>query len=335
MLGEQAGGAKGPRLARFATGRSGSRFDPLQQPLSKQRPYDSEHRHANPEDDEGCHFKSCLRYDSAVLKDPEFGRLLVLDSTDEFTPAGSLSAPLAGQKAVLVAGDRGRLVTLPSAQASSHRLERRLDLTVLPGRVLSARVESRFFGEFGREARSDYHQSSLDRRRNLEGRWTRLWPGAVVGDYTVETEATDGAFVEKSTISRIPLTTSGTEIGVPPFPGASWDLDRVPLGKRKSPVDYVFPRTVHYEVSLQGLPPGAALPESQRLEGNGWAVETTIRTEPPVPRAFRSRQLPGAAEILERGFDAGQRHGPICSLTPGHRLSGKERRERERHRPTP
>src|SRR3989449_6982983 len=148
------------------------------------------------------------RYDSAILKDPDFGRLLVLDSTDEFTPSGSLSASLAGQRAVLVAGARGKLVTLPSAEASSHRLERRLEFTVLPEGALSARAETRLFGEFGREARSDFHQSSINRRRNVEGRWTRLWPGAAVEDYTVESETSDGAFLEKSTISRIPLTPS-------------------------------------------------------------------------------------------------------------------------------
>jgi hypothetical protein len=219
------------------------------------------------------------RYESAVLKDPDLGRLLVLDSTDEFTPSGSLSAALAGQKAVLVAGTRGKLVTLPSADASSHRLERRLDMTVLPGGVLSARVETRLFGECGREARSDLRQSSLDRRRNAESRWTHLWPGAAVEDYSVETEAADGAFVETSTISRIPLTTSGTEIGLPLFPGASWDLERVPLGKRKNPVEYGYPRTLHYQVSVEGLPARVMLPESQHIEGDGWAAETRIRKD--------------------------------------------------------
>ena len=216
------------------------------------------------------------RYDSAVLKDPDFGRLLVLDSTDEFTPAGTLSAPLAGQRAVLVAGARGKLVTLPPAEASSHRLETRLDLTVLPGGAFSVRAETRLYGEFASEARSDFHASSVNRRRNTESRWTRLWPGAAVEDYAVVPEATDGAFVEKSRISLALLTTSGTRVDIPLFPGASWDLDRVPLGKRKNPVDYVFPRTLHYQMSVEGVPPGAALPESQRLEGDGWSVETKI-----------------------------------------------------------
>ncbi len=219
------------------------------------------------------------RYDSAVLKDPDFGRLLVLDSTDEFTPAGSLSAILAGQRAVLVAGARGKLVTLPPAEATSHRLERRLDLTVLTGPVVSARAETRLFGEFGRDARAHYHQSSVERRRNTEDRWTRLWPGATVKDYAVDPETGDGAFVEKSAISMIAPAAAGTDVGLSLFPGASWDLDRVPLGKRKNPVDYVFPRTLHYEVSLEGLRPGAPLPESRRLEGNGWAVETRIRRD--------------------------------------------------------
>ena len=219
------------------------------------------------------------RYDSAVLKDPDFGRLLVLDSTDEFTPAGSLSAILAGQRAVLVAGARGKLVTLPPAEATSHRLERRLDLTVLTGPVVSARAETRLFGEFGRDARARYHQSSVERRRDTEDRWTRLWPGATVKDYVVEPETGDGAFVEKSAISMIAPAAAGTDVGLSLFPGASWDLDRVPLGKRKNPVDYVFPRTLHYQVSFEGLHQGSLLPESRRVEGNGWAVETKIRRD--------------------------------------------------------
>jgi hypothetical protein len=181
-------------------------------------------------------------------------------------------------------------VTLPTAEASSHRLERHLDLSVRPGRIVSARAETRLFGEFAKEARGDFHQSSVDRRRDVEGRWTRLWPGASVEGYVVEPETNDGAFVEKCEIKMNAPSAAGTDIGVPLFPGASWDLDRVPLGKRKNPVDYVFPRTLLYQVSLEGLPPGAVPSEPQRLEGDGWEAETRIRREDTrVEAAFEIR----------------------------------------------
>ncbi|PYT33401.1 MAG: hypothetical protein DMF52_15725 [Acidobacteria bacterium] len=44
-------------------------------------------------------------------------------------------------------------------------------------------------------------------------------------------------------------------------------------------MDYVFPRTLHYQVSFEGLHQGSLLPESRRVEGNGWAVETKIRRD--------------------------------------------------------
>ena len=63
------------------------------------------------------------------------------------------------------------------------------------------------------------------------------------------------------------------------FPGASWDLPRVPLGKRKDSVDYEFPRTLKYDASVTGIPAEVALPEPQSLQGEGWEGKTTFRRE--------------------------------------------------------
>ena len=52
------------------------------------------------------------------------GKLLVLDTTNEYLSPGAVPAYLAGKQALLVAGDKSRIVTLPGVQAAAHRIER-------------------------------------------------------------------------------------------------------------------------------------------------------------------------------------------------------------------
>lgn len=257
------------------------------------------------------------RFAPARLDDPDLGRLLIVDTTDEFTSIGSISASLAGRRALLVAGSRGKLITLPGGDATSHRLERRLEVEAGPDGSLKVRSESRHFGHFASQARADYHASTLERRRNAEERWTRLWLDAVVKEYAAEPETPDGAFVETMEIAH-PAPAGDGNSGLAFFPGVSWDLRRVPLGKRKTPVDYHFPLVLHYEVILRGFPPGLWLPEAQAMRGEGWegrveyqredsSVHGTLelrlsRTRFP-PEAFGElRKFWSAASLLEGGM---------------------------------
>ncbi len=257
------------------------------------------------------------RFAPARLEDPELGRLLIVDTTDEFTSIGSISASLAGRRALLVAGSRGKLITLPGVDPAAHRIERRLEVEARPDGSLKVRSENRHFGNFASQVRADYHASTLERRRNAEERWTRLWVDAVVQDYAAEPETTDGAFVETMEIAH-PAPVGDASSGLAFFPGVSWDLPRVPLGKRKTPVDYLFPQNLHYEVILRGFPPGMRLPEAQAMRGEGWegkveyhreesSVHGTLdlrlsRTRFP-PEAFGElRRFWSAATLLEGGM---------------------------------
>ncbi len=219
------------------------------------------------------------RYATALLNDADLGRLLVVDSTDEFTSIGSLSAGLAGQRALLAAGGRGKLVSLPTATPVANRLERRWDLEVRPDDLLAIKVETRLLGAFASQARRDQRRSSLDRRRVVEARFTSLWPDAVFQDYAVEEETADGAFVETVTIARVSLRSSGGETVLRLFPIGASDIPRVPLGKRKSAVDYRFPGIWREEVMLRGAPVGLQLPQAQQASGAGWEAKTSYRRD--------------------------------------------------------
>ncbi len=219
------------------------------------------------------------RFAPSRIDDPDLGHLLIVDSTDEFTSVGSISAALAGQRALLSAGPKAKLITIPPAEPSFHRIERHLDMEVQPDGTLTLREESRLYGEFASDARAAYRQDSLERRRNVEQRWAQLWPDASTGDYAVELETSDGAFVERVKVSRGASADSNHGSTLPLFPGASWDLPRVSLGKRKGPVDYEFPRTLRYDASIAGVPADAGLPEPQTLQGEGWEGKTTFLRE--------------------------------------------------------
>gem|GEM_PF-2928438 len=219
------------------------------------------------------------RFAPSRIDDPDLGHLLIVDSTDEFTSVGSLSAGLAGQRALLSAGPKAKLITLPPAEPSFHRLERHFEMEVQPDGTLTLREESKLYGQFAANARAAYLQSSLDRRRRVEQRWAELWPGASIADYAVEMETPDGAFVERVKVSRGASVGSSHAPLLELFPGASWDLPRVSLGKRKDGVDYEFPRTLRYDASVTGIPADLALPEPQSLQGEGWEGKTTFRRE--------------------------------------------------------
>ncbi|MBL9206533.1 MAG: DUF3857 domain-containing protein [Opitutaceae bacterium] len=84
--------------------------------------------------------------DEAVLDHPELGRLLIFDPTDAFTAPGHLgSAPL-GRQGLLLAGDKGGLVTLPERRPETSRVERTLKAQLTGEGGISGTLEERRLG---------------------------------------------------------------------------------------------------------------------------------------------------------------------------------------------
>jgi hypothetical protein len=116
-----------------------------------------------------------------------------------------------------------------------------------------------------------------------------IWPDATIRDYSLEKETPDGKLVETVKAQHGPMAqASGARIDI--FPGASLDMERVPLTHRKSAVIYSFPRSVHYDVRLKGLP-DRGLPDPQSLSGDGWSIQTTYAREGEVIHATWELQL--------------------------------------------
>jgi hypothetical protein len=202
-----------------------------------------------------------------------------VDTTDELTPIGSVSANLAGKKAVIAAGGKGRVVTLPNGDPSTHRLVRKMTMEVQPDRAILAERTSDYTGDYAWYARGMYRRSSLDRRKGVEAAVMRIWPDASVKDYAVDPETAEGLFVETVKLRVPPPPPNIPEPKLQVFPGASDALDRVSIGKRKTAVVYEYPQTLRWEVTITGLPATAAVPAPLAQEGDGWKVSSSFERQ--------------------------------------------------------
>lgn len=259
----------------------------------------------------------------SILEDAELGRLAIVDTTDHRTSVGSISAALAGKRALLVAGDKGHVVTLPGLDPAAHRVERKLTGTLTSAGTLEARRVTRYYGEYARGARAQYAQSSQDRRKAVERDILEIWPDAIFGDYAAEIETADGAFEESIAyeLRRLPSASGGFRLGL--FPAAEGAVGRVSLRRREVSVEYSFPRTYRLEVAYEGFPESVSVPPGSKADGDGWSVVTAAGLSGGTIRAAFEMTLtrtsfdPGAFEDLRALWSALRTAGAQTLAIPG------------------
>lgn len=228
---------------------------------------------------------------SAVAVAGDLGKLLIVDTTDDATSIGSISSALTGKRALVVAGAQSRLITLPEGLPTMHRLERSFQVELRPDRSLSVARVSTYMGQYAAYVRSQTNASSRDRREVVEHRMHDLWPDAQVQDYSAEKETANGEFIETVRLSRGPIPASGVAARIEIFPGASQDVERVPLTRRKTAVIYSFPRLIRYQTTLKGIPQEVSAPEPRSLSGDGWSVKTEYSRDGELIHASWELQL--------------------------------------------
>ena len=207
----------------------------------------------------------------AIADAGALGKLLVVDTTDEYAWPGQLPAELAGKKGLVIAGHRGVLVTMPRGSPREHRVAYKLDLSLDAKHAAAATFESRYFGALAEEARAENAASSVDRRKSVERAILSKFPGATIKTYKALPEDGDGAYVQTVAFD-VPAGSAFPGLGVPMFAGASEVLQRVPLSKRDQPVVFPYPVGVRYESSVRGAAANAALPVPLAVSGDGWSV---------------------------------------------------------------
>lgn len=228
---------------------------------------------------------------SARVDAGDAGMLLVVDPTDERAWPGTLPDNLAGKTALAVVGQRGMLLALPDAKPDWHRIARTATVAIAKDRAVSMELVSRYYGGPAEEARSACASSFKDRREAVEADLRRSWAGAEIKDYKVTTEDKDGAYVETVSLAIPPTAPALQDKTFWLFAGATGDIERVALGKRKSTVLYPYPFSLRYEMTLTGAPLAGGAPNPVRQSGAGWSVASTYRIEGAALHAVWSAQL--------------------------------------------
>lgn len=210
---------------------------------------------------------------TAVLEVESLGRLLIVDPTDEYMAPGGISAALAGKRALVVAGDQSRLVTLPTGSPEAHRVDRELEIDVRPDDTLSLQLVSRFHGEAAIGPLAALRASQRDRRREAEAEIARVWIGATIEDWTADVAAREAPFVE-----TLRWTAPLNDAELVLFPGALETLPRVSVTRRKTPVVLRHPFSVSYRTRVRGANSGV-YPTASERSGDGWTVRTGFKDE--------------------------------------------------------
>jgi hypothetical protein len=211
------------------------------------------------------------RYRHAVGEIPGLGRLLFIDPTDEYTAIGWLPAALSGKRGLLVAGDQGRLVTLPGDDPAAHRVEQQLEWRFVKDGTIEYDLRLRRYGEPAAEARASYRYSAQDRRDLVEHWLVERWVEVSVEEYRVE-EPDDGSFVEQITGNLSLGERAGASLSQRMFLPAEHSVARPPLGRRELPVVFEHPLTLTQEARIIGAPEGASIRTASSKELPGGSI---------------------------------------------------------------
>lgn len=131
----------------------------------------------------------------AGINHPVLGRLLTFDPTDDITPVGYLPSYEENSLALVIAGESGVLVRMPSTPPEANLLEQQIDVMLSEEGSISASVHERsagksavvLRGEFRSLARPDYVKS-------IEAWITRGATGARVSKVEPSDNANEGRF---------------------------------------------------------------------------------------------------------------------------------------------
>jgi hypothetical protein len=135
------------------------------------------------------------------------------------------------------------------------------------------------YGGPAEQARLANAASFKDRREDVDGELRRAWAGVEIKAYEVNAEDAEGAYVERMSLVIPAGAPTLQDKSFWMFAPVTGDLDRLPLGKRKTAVQYPYPLTLRYEATVTGTLPSAELPSAQKLSGAGWMVESSFKRE--------------------------------------------------------
>jgi uncharacterized protein DUF3857/transglutaminase superfamily protein len=101
----------------------------------------------------------------ATVMDPTLGRLLIFDPTDDYTPFGQLRGPLQANYGLLVTGDGGELLQLPTLKSAANGTRRTAKLTLAADGTLKGDFHETQVGDQACARRAELRSVSKDADR--------------------------------------------------------------------------------------------------------------------------------------------------------------------------
>ncbi len=116
-----------------------------------------------------------------IIANDKLGRLLIFDATDPSTPVGDLPEDEQGSFALLVAGEQGQLLRMPTLPPDASSFDREADVTMTPEGSITATVRERANGQAAADFRRQFRGlSSAQYLKVIEGWVTTGATGAKV-----------------------------------------------------------------------------------------------------------------------------------------------------------
>ncbi|MDT7604661.1 MAG: hypothetical protein QOF61_2658 [Acidobacteriota bacterium] len=106
-----------------------------------------------------------------IITHPKLGRLLIFDSTDDSTPVGDLPDMEQGSLALIVAGEDGSLVRMPTTPPEANQLERTAEVTLSGDGSIAATLHERFLGQSASDARREFRGLSRPEYAGVIEHW--------------------------------------------------------------------------------------------------------------------------------------------------------------------
>ena len=117
----------------------------------------------------------------AVIDHPILGRLLIFDATNPYAPPGLLPEEDCGGHGLLIAGNKGELITLPELQPQNNQTELKITAKLQANGTVDGSIEEKTSGLASTEKRSIYRTlSSADYRKQIERKLNGSMPAATL-----------------------------------------------------------------------------------------------------------------------------------------------------------
>jgi hypothetical protein len=132
---------------------------------------------------------------ATIINHPKLGRLLIFDATDPYTTVGDLPDYEQGSLALIMAGENGGLIEMPTTPSAFNAWQRNVEVNLKDDGTIEGVIRDRATGQQSTRARAMFRSlSSSDFNKAIEGWLTRGATAARLVKLTPNDKQADASF---------------------------------------------------------------------------------------------------------------------------------------------